>query len=301
LPHRSARKAWSRLALALLCLALAAPGVAIAAPATPTIAVAPAPLTPFSSSGCVAAPNTSCYRASGKADPGVKITLTVNAAGQPDKVVKGSTFSAEVTDPGSGTTAGDWVLSPNVTELGSHDGTTSTLVFTVVATDAGGVSSAPASVSVVKNSTTAGDDTGPFLTSRNAPPQNWCHIGITCPPPPPQTCPIGNPNLTKPEDILKWGCSGQSSFTGFVQDHVSGDRNLVSEIKDIVITIVQGANPDPYFQFHSVYRTGTRADYGVTVNISDFAPGDYSWYVEAFDAANNGSNVVFGSFTVRNT
>jgi hypothetical protein len=138
------RWAAAGLALAMPIGVLPGPGLrASDAPSTPTILVGPAPLTPYTSGGCYQPRLYGCYRATGRADPGVRVVLTVTDETGSGLAAAVSTFAAEADDPGAGIRRGDWAAATNVTNLGTHGPAESTLLFSAVALDAEG--RAPAS------------------------------------------------------------------------------------------------------------------------------------------------------------
>jgi hypothetical protein len=196
-----------------------------------------------------------------------------------------STVAASNSDPGTGTQAGDWVASPNVTDLGGHGTDPSQLTFTAVA-EVNGIRSESAFVTATKLSATTGDVTRPNVKLTNSPPSTWCHFGAS--PLIPATNVGGvlvgvcTPVFPSGTNTNGYGSWAQKELSGSVNDHVPGDFGLASEVADVKITI---AGPNGFFQeFHSFTRRGTQAFFDVRLSINDYPPGQYQAKVSATDA-----------------
>lgn len=262
-----------RAILCALALLAVAPGAFAGASASPTIAVNPSPLTPFTSGGCYQPRMYECYRVSGTADPGTTVVLAVADDSTPARSLQFVTRSAERSDPGAGIVAGDWALSPNVTDLGSHGLQASMLTFTAT-TDSGS-----ASISVEKHAATAGDVYPPLLTTYKTPSGYWCHLT--------------GPNCAQ----ISIGQSGEQQVSGLIDDDTPGAYGLASEVADVIIRIRQRSN-GYVREIHSFTRRGTQASYSAVLRINDFEPGTYDLSVVAFDAVGNASNEDSSTFTV---
>ncbi len=272
-----------------LAVLVALPGPASAAAAKPTITVAPQTVTPYHSGGCWN-PSYPCYRVSGVADPGVKVIVTVTDESSSGFAVRVSTFAADFTDPWcpappdacSGFRAGDWAVAPNVTDLGSHDETSSNLVFTAVALDSAGNQSDPATITVTKTAATPRDTTPPKIERSLRKPftDQWC-----------RTCP-----LTQSNQI---GYGGNREISGSVSDDVPEAYGIESEIRDVTIRVVDGRTGDTVIERHEFTRRGTRAYWGTTLNGFDFEPlVTYTVFIEAVDAVGNEAQPVVFGFTM---
>ena len=318
--RHDAHRITARIAVMLAVLASVSVAHGGESPAVPTIEVSPAPLTPYTSGGCLDRDGL-CYRAFGRADPGIKVIVTVSDDFNPSFEITASTFALRSDDPGSQMSAGDWFVSPNVTDLGSHDEETSILTFTAVAEDSSGNRSAPSSVSVEKVAATPGDITAPRLTAtKTGPPATWCHFGggqgasqnvagatvgacllFT----PPSLLRInqylGNPNLLLSEPWIPgnpgFGGWGVAQFAGVVQDDTDGDFGLSSEIAEVVI-LIERADGTLVREIRSFTRRGTAAYYAATIFITDFEPGTYESTIYGIDAWGIKSNELKRTFTV---
>lgn len=267
-------------------LALAGQAARPASPAAPELAVDPAPLTPYTSGGCYQ--NVyACYRAHGRAQPGAKVTLTISDRTGSGYQITAKTFAAERDDPGQGIVAGDWFLSPTVTDLGEHGTDPSVLVFSAAVEDASGAVTNAGSAAVTKLSASDGDAFAPEITPRKMPVGLWCRLtGPDCVDVE-RGCPFDFPR----------GCSGTQVVEGSVEDDLPGSFGVASEIADVVITITK-TDGTPVKEIHSFTRRGTQAFYGATLRASDFESGSYSLAVVAFDARGNQSEEVRSTFTV---
>lgn len=282
----TARRTALGVALAMLGVALAAAPAARAAVLAPSISVSEPVLDPTISGGCYA-PSVPCYTVSGVAEPGVHVEVTVTDDTGSNLVVVASTFAASQDDPGAGLHAGDWSVSPNVTDLGVHGEGSSVLTFTAVA-KAGGQVSTPSSATAVKVARTEGDDTGsvvePIPRSRTWPPPIWSRfvcIGCT------------------PQETLciQFGNCGQAPVRGVVHDDHAAARGVASEVADVVIVITNDAG-EVWKELHSFSRRGTDAFYNAVLQIEDFPYGGYAISVKAFDAWGNVSNELRYGFQV---
>lgn len=264
-------------------------GRAQAGPTTPTIAVSLDPLTPYTSGGCYNPRRYPCYQVFGTADAGATIVITATSGASPGLSVTETTFAAAADDRGAGIQAGDWAASPNVTDLGLHGTEPSKLTFTVVAQDASGAASAPATATVSKVAVTSGDPQGPKVTpakvlSKAWPPQHWSATGL----------PSFNFCLFTPQ-----GCSGEASISGSVEDDSDGALGLASEVADVIITITRTSDNVLVQELHPFVRRGTQAFYGAAIRHRDFQIGQtYRVSVRALDAWGQAGNTASSTFTV---
>lgn len=301
---RAVLRSGRAIAIVLAVLAGTSLTAAPASHATLAIEVSPDPITAYLSGGCEGF--GACYRAFGRATPGAAVTVSVTD-GLGGEVTATAT-AANADDPGAGIRAGDWAVSPSVTELGSHGPDPSPITFTAVSTDPAGKTAGPVSATVRKASATPGDATPPVVSLDSSPPSNWCRVGLerACP----KTCAlaaivpeqatVGTPagTVTVPLhriDLRPFGipftttiidarqCRTIAQISGSVQDLTRESSGIASEIADVVITI---RNQDDVVvrETRSFIRHGTRAFFGETVRIDDFDPGSYEGTVSAIDA-----------------
>lgn len=282
------------LALATSVVALLMPAHADSTPqpSTPTIEVTPQVLTPYTSGGCNA--YVQCYRVRGTADPGAKVTVTITDGVSPGYSVTAVTFTAKRDDRGAGIAAGDWVASPNVTNLGTHDTEPSTLTFTAVA-EVGGNVSDPAWAVAEKEAATEGDVTPPQISPNQWPPSNWCHtgIGLGCNP----GCIVNTVNAAQGQQV-RGACSAPAKIQGYAADETKEAFGIASEIADIVITITRASDDSLVREIRSFSRQYTRAGYDTELSIVDYPPGTYRVTVSAMDAWGHEADEVSSQFTV---
>lgn len=299
-------KAHSRLAAAVVLavgITQLASGIASAdSPTIPTIKeVTPTPLTPYTSGGCFER-GLPCYKIRGSADPGIKLILTATDEVNPEFEISEIVHAARVDDPGAKIEAGDWVASPNVTDLGTHGEDPSLLTFTAVAENPDGNRSAPASITVEKAAATPGDSTAPRITVNKRPPGTWCHLGpsgAAIEPVPGVVIGVCFPSTSTDVTPLDpgYGSWGIAQITGRVEDDIEGAFGIASEIADVLITITQ-SDGTVIREIRSFARRGQDAYFNTALNINDFPPGSYEWVVTASDAWGHESEEVTGTFVV---
>jgi hypothetical protein len=306
------------LALAVLAVGLL-PGLAhAAAPAVGGFNIKSNPMTPYTSGG---------VQYFGHIDGitnDTKITVTASDTFVTYTRTSKPTNVWYADDPGNGKSAGDFDGTINVTDLGTHDGTASTINFTVAASNSGG-SSQPFAAPFQKLSADPQDIYNPALQLKQKPPANWCHVAseywngdcmwfqnpkdpnggpksgvgrVTILPQCPFVIYAGFP-------CQFWLPSGQGVISGVVGDAGSGQFYIGSEIKDVVVLILDStghvatrASCGCPAEFHNFLRTGTTAGYHTTIQITDYPPGSYTADVFAFDALGHKSNEAKSAFTI---
>ena len=305
------RRSGRRFALALLAgiaiSSLQPWAVVAAAPAAPSITVTPDPITPYLSSGCSSAYNP-CYLAEGSADPGAKVTVTVTDDIHPDFSVTATTYAKRSSDPGDPAPSGQagyWVVSPDVTELGSHDAEPALLTFTAQA-EVDGILSASASIQVTKRAHTAEDSVAPRITFHDWPPENWCHTGFGtgCTT---DSCHFNNireatrglplPVSLANNQTARGVCLHYARIQGVVDDNHDKAAGIASEVADVLITITSLERQESW-QIRSFIRSGTRAFYSTVVSIDEFEPGEYEIRITSEDAGGLQAEAALHYFTV---
>lgn len=274
-------------------------GSAEAAPAVPTLSVSPTTLTPFISGGC--ATITACYDAKGHTDPSAKVWVVVTDEFGGSVTV--STWAAERSDPGTGVVAGDYVIAPNVTALGTHDPTPSTLTFVAYAEVAGVKSGLSAPFAVTKLATMAGDVNPPEILIQGQRVSGFiCGTGYCSF----STCALASANGAVPQPVRSFtglftgykGCTGTYKMTGSIEDNNSKAFGIASEVTDLVLTTKDSAGNVVEIEHGLGTRRGTQGFWAVSIVVDKYAVGQsYTWSLVAADAAGNASTPLTGTFT----
>jgi hypothetical protein len=275
---------FGRLTGIALLLMSAVHGASAAGPATPILAMTESMLTPYTSGGCYSR-GVGCTYLTGRTDPGARVTVTVSDTQVPSKVVV-TTYAAERDDPAGGLQAGDFQVSPQLTDLGLHGTEASELIFTAIAHDATGAASAPASLLVTKFSATAGDSTAPLLRVTKSPPAFWCS----------SACGALNGHGSCYANLA---CPDTVRVAGNAEDNNAFAYGFASEVADVVLTVKNQSDGHVVREFHSAVRRGTQAFFTFDLRHSDYQSfGRYQWVVVAIDAFGHVSNAGNGSFAV---
>lgn len=319
--RRKTARAGMALTLVTLLGLLVIPGLSEAAV---TSLSAPSTVTPLTSNS---------VRVKGTADPGVRVKVAASDA--LGASVSKTVFSASFSDPGTGVNAGDFKADLGLTNLGTHDGTDSTLSVTAVEVDASGnpISASFGPVFVVKQSATAGDVYAPGVNIESKPPSSWCrfltfvpsgecytgfnvNFGGPCPPPfnsdpPPRPLPEPFPELPRElqRNPFKNSCpvsSGVAQYSGYANDVVPGSFGRVSEINRVTIKIERtgtqpgGEAPGLVFERDApIERFGPQAGYSLGFRQSDLGPGNYRTTIVAVDALGNKGPAATHTFTIQ--
>lgn len=309
-PRRSAAMLGFAVILAMFGRAEAA------VPTTPVItSVTPSTtLTPYLTGGCfTVAP---CYTLKGHTDKSVKVTVT--ASDSLGQTVTATTYAAEYTDPWIGVVEGDFSVAPNLTPLGTHDGTDSVITFVAFAENADGKSAVSAPFTITKQSATVGDTTGPQITvGRNEATGFACGTGY-CAFDPCLFGSVGGPIWNNPawngillplrpirDPIAKgWfdrtgtGCTGRMQVSGGADDATPNSAGKASEIKDVIVTVKDSSGAVVKTVSAMGLRRATQGFWAVSFVVADYEDFEsYDWSIVAYDALGNASAPVTGSFT----
>lgn len=286
------------IAWALLLIASLAPFSGSAEPASLSIDVTPSTITPYQSGGCDNPHTAGCYRVFGVAPPATLVSVTVADEFGTTVTVTTRAMDGEERSSASwtGNEPGDWLVSPNVTALGTHGTDPSPLTYTVVVTTEEG-STLTASVQATKMAATEGDTVGPQIVLGARPTSTWCHtgIGLGCPNP---TCMITSIQTTVLTGDPTAHCSRPANINGWVADDWEEARGVASEIADVVMRITRVSDEALVLEERLFVRSGTRAFYDHVVRIEEFESGQYRITVDAVDAWGNAGEPATAEFTV---
>lgn len=269
-------------AVVVLSLAFLPVGPATAAtlPA-PALRVTPDVITAYSSGGGCDG-RTACYRVMGNTIPGAQVTIIVTDDVSTYSVTAIAT-AARYDDPGAEVRAGDFWVSPGVSNLGTHDRTLSTLTFTAVAR-AGGETSPPSVATALKRSATPGDEGAPFLQITAYPPRYWS--------------PFANSTAPASTYVRQTGWT-RVPISGKADDNAPENFGVASEIADIVVRVADDGTGEVVKEMHDFTRWGTQAGFGGGLDIRDFETlHTYVVTYKAIDAAGNEGDELTSRFTL---